>query len=217
MTARGIRNNNPGNIEHNRANRWVGLATPPSDGRFCRFTEMKHGVRALAHLLLVYQTKYKLDTIRKIITRWAPNHENSTTAYVNAVARGFHSADAQIDLSDVHTLHHLTRRIIDHENGADGALVSDDVIGEGVRMALAARRAPVRLARNATAAAAATAATATAAVETGLLDHDTLTSVADTVSAVAPSFSLLRELTPVVGIAVVVAALGFVLWRRWRR
>jgi hypothetical protein len=49
--SRGYRNRNPGNIEHLPTNKWLGLETPPSDGRFCRFRSHQHGIRALALLL----------------------------------------------------------------------------------------------------------------------------------------------------------------------
>ena len=66
---RGYRNSNPGNIEHVAANAWQGLATPPSDGRFCRFTSHEFGIRALAALLITYQDRYQLRSVRAIISR----------------------------------------------------------------------------------------------------------------------------------------------------
>ena len=86
-TTRGYRNRNPGNIEHVPANKWQGLAEPPSDGRFCRFTTHEFGIRALAALLVTYQDRHKLRTPRAIIERWAPKVENDTAAYVAVVAR----------------------------------------------------------------------------------------------------------------------------------
>jgi hypothetical protein len=85
---RGIRNNNPGNIRYNKEKpvKWLGLDTPPSDGTFCRFAYAKYGIRALAKILLNYQDKYGLDTIRKIINRYAPESENDTDAYVKSVS-----------------------------------------------------------------------------------------------------------------------------------
>ena len=37
-------------------------------------------------ILRNYINNYKLDTIRKIIGRWAPKNENNTLAYVKAVS-----------------------------------------------------------------------------------------------------------------------------------
>ena len=71
--SRGYRNRNPGNIEHLATNKWLGLETPPSDGRFCRFRSHQHGIRALAVLLQSYQDRHGLRTVRGIVARWAPS------------------------------------------------------------------------------------------------------------------------------------------------
>ena len=85
---RGLRNNNPLNIDFNPANKWQGLdRDQPSDGRFCRFVSMAYGIRAAAALLVSYQDRYGLNTVRGIIGRWAPPVENDTNAYANTVAR----------------------------------------------------------------------------------------------------------------------------------
>lgn len=52
MTARGIRNNNPGNLRHGED--WLGLAPVQDDQNFCTFTEMHFGVRALLKTLRTY-------------------------------------------------------------------------------------------------------------------------------------------------------------------
>ena len=87
-TPRGIRNNNPGNIDYNPSVKWQGLADPPREpeGRFCRFAAPKWGIRAIARLLITYQDQHDLNTVRGIINRWAPPIENDSDAYVNAVA-----------------------------------------------------------------------------------------------------------------------------------
>ncbi len=59
---RGIRNNNAGNVEYSPANKWLGLADNPSDGRYCRFNHPRYGIRAFVLLLLKYQTEYRLKT-----------------------------------------------------------------------------------------------------------------------------------------------------------
>lgn len=84
---RGIRNNNPLNIEFNSNNSWIGQVG--SDGRFSKFSESKYGIRAAAKLISNYMSRYKLDTIHKIINRWCPSEEkgNNTTSYVETVSR----------------------------------------------------------------------------------------------------------------------------------
>lgn len=58
-----------------------------SDGVFEQFTEMRYGLRAAFILLRCYITKYRLCTIRAIISRWAPETENLTQAYIQHVER----------------------------------------------------------------------------------------------------------------------------------
>jgi hypothetical protein len=132
--SRGYRNRNPGNIDHLPANKWLGLADPPSDGRFCRFRSHQHGIRALALLLQSYADRHRLRTVRGIVARWAPRGENDTRAYQAAVAArlgvGF---DDPIDLHDAATVRGLVEAIIRHELG--GMPYAPETIAEGLRMA----------------------------------------------------------------------------------
>jgi hypothetical protein len=82
MTTRGLRNNNPGNIDRNTI-KWQGMADDQSsDPRFVVFKAPVFGIRALAKTLLAYQNQHGCKTIRQIINRWAPPSENKTEAYV---------------------------------------------------------------------------------------------------------------------------------------
>jgi hypothetical protein len=129
--ARGIRNHNPGNIDYNPKTQWKGLDNPPSDGRFCRFTSAKFGIRALCILLRNYQKLYNLRTVRHIIDRYAPPHENNTDAYVMAVAKAIGVAPTdKIDLFNSAVLLPLVKSIIKHENGYNP--YSDDDIKAGM-------------------------------------------------------------------------------------
>jgi len=116
---RGIRNHNPGNIEHNAANKWRGqLPHEPSvEERFCRFQSAHYGLRALAVLLLGYYRRYRLDTVNKLITRYAPSHENNTRAYVKAVSEALGVKPDQPLTPDSRTLQALLAAIVRHENG----------------------------------------------------------------------------------------------------
>jgi len=85
MEPRGIRNNNPLNIRRS-ADKWQGLKAQQEDREFFQFSEMKWGWRAAFRLLChTYYGKYKLKTIRALITRWAPPKENNTEAYIRRV------------------------------------------------------------------------------------------------------------------------------------
>ncbi len=129
-TPRGIRNNNPGNIEYSPANDWKGQIG--HDGRYAIFSDMKYGVRALAILLINYYQRYGLRTVRQIINRWAPPTENDTESYVNHVAERLGvEPDQMIALAP--NLADLVRAIIRHENGRD---IDERDLLEGVTMAL---------------------------------------------------------------------------------
>lgn len=82
---RGIRNNNPLNIRV--GNNWQGEVANPSDHTFEQFKEMKYGVRAAFIILRNYINRHKLNTIPKVINRWAPSKENNTLAYIKAVEK----------------------------------------------------------------------------------------------------------------------------------
>jgi len=85
MEPRGIRNNNPLNIRRS-ADKWQGLKAQQEDREFFQFSEMKWGWRAAFRLLChTYYGRYKLKTIRALITRWAPPKENNTEAYIRRV------------------------------------------------------------------------------------------------------------------------------------
>ncbi|MEI5638059.1 MULTISPECIES: virion protein [unclassified Pseudoalteromonas] len=83
QTARGIRNNNPLNIE--AGENWVGLAG--TDGRFAVFETAEHGIRAAARILRTYAKKYGITNVAGIISRWAPPVENDTANYIDFVSK----------------------------------------------------------------------------------------------------------------------------------
>ena len=64
------------------------MAEVQTDRAFVQFKSLEWGWRAAFHLLTrTYYHKYRLDTIRDIITRWAPPNENNTQAYIENVSR----------------------------------------------------------------------------------------------------------------------------------
>lgn len=133
--SRGIRNNNPGNIDHNPANKWQGELSHDKaiESRFCRFSSPEYGIRALSKILINYQKKHGLDTVRKIINRWAPPVENDTGAYVVQVAKACNvSPDAIISVGQLLPL--MVPAIIKHENGSQP--YTDSQIADGINMAL---------------------------------------------------------------------------------
>ncbi|AXF75513.1 structural protein [Salmonella enterica] len=118
MTARGIRNNNPGNIRW--GDEWKGLVpeTQRTDKSFCQFKSAEYGIRAMIIILRNYQRKHGLSTISGIINRWAPTNENDTQSYINSVAKATGvDPDQRIDTSDSRFMMKLLQAIIQHENG----------------------------------------------------------------------------------------------------
>jgi len=121
---RGIRNNNPGNIERD-GTRWQGMAARQADARFVVFSDAVWGIRAIARILITYQDKRRaadgsrIDTVRKFIARWAPPVENNTDAYARTVANalGVGVDDPDIDVYDYDTMFGLVASIIRYENG----------------------------------------------------------------------------------------------------
>ena len=111
---RGIRNNNPLNIEFNPANQWQGQTG--TDGRFAIFSSAYYGIRAAGRLMKNYRDKHGLNTTRGIISRWAPPVENNVTAYLNSVTKrtGFFP-DMILNQNDYPK---LVEAMIQHENGA---------------------------------------------------------------------------------------------------
>ena len=84
---RGIRNNNPLNIRRSK-DQWKGMAEAQTDGAFVQFKTLEYGWRAAFYLLTrTYYHKYRLYTIRSIISKWAPPMENKTDAYIANVSR----------------------------------------------------------------------------------------------------------------------------------
>lgn len=92
---RGIRNNNPLNIRIGNA--WLGEVPIPTDQEFEQFTSLRWGLRAGFLLLKRYINRYHLNSIRLIVSRWAPSSENNTDTYIKRVSTltGF-DADATI-------------------------------------------------------------------------------------------------------------------------
>lgn len=137
---RGIRNNNPGNLEAREAFTWLGQNG--SDGRFATFSTPEHGIRALGVNLLSYHRR-GLDTIGKIISRWAPPQDNNDTpAYIEKVSRALGvSPHARLEVNTPAVLSALSKAIIHQENGT--IPFSEEVINSGVFSALGLQELPV--------------------------------------------------------------------------
>lgn len=132
MVARGIRNCNPLNIRI--GNKWKGEVPNPTDKDFEQFSCMHYGLRAGFILLRRYIERYHLDTIKEIISRWAPATENTTSEYVWRVSeRVGISALEKISFNDRKTMIALVDAMILCECGTT---IANDLIEDAYTIVL---------------------------------------------------------------------------------
>lgn len=113
---RGIRNNNPGNIERNGI-AWQGMAADQSsDSRFVVFESPEYGIRALGKVLDTYYYHHGLHTVAGMVSRYAPGSENDTESYIRSVADRL-GVGAEEALSWPGQKAAMVAAIIKHENG----------------------------------------------------------------------------------------------------
>lgn len=113
---RGIRNNNPTNLIYVDSIAWNGQIG--SDGKYAIFDTPVNGLRAAAIQIHTNITRHRADTVRKMITRWAPPHENPTESYISHVSKRLGvSPDQRLDYHS--HVKPLLRAIVLHENGED--------------------------------------------------------------------------------------------------
>jgi hypothetical protein len=127
---RGIRNNNPGNI--NYVGQPGSVKEGGANGRFAVFGSMEEGISALAGQLQRYAAR-GIDTVSSIISKWAPPSENDTGGYINAVAKKLGvDANQHLDLSKNEALKALIEGITNVEVGR--GRVSDSAINAGLQL-----------------------------------------------------------------------------------
>lgn len=103
-----VKNHNPGN-----------LRVPGSASQFQKFSSDDEGVRAMASQLRLYEDRDGLDTIAKIIAKYAPSSENDTRAYIaNVSQRTGLGANDKLDLHDSATLSKVVAAMAKQENSA---------------------------------------------------------------------------------------------------
>lgn len=119
---RGGRNQNFGNLEKPTGFKWDGqvdaLPGVPEETRFCQFSNVDYGIRAIFRILKTYREKYSLDTIEGIIHRYAPPSENDAESYIQQVCMNVHGTDMYpSDKLNYSEYPPLVEAIIKHENG----------------------------------------------------------------------------------------------------
>lgn len=136
MQPRGIRNNNPGNL--NFAGQAGASKEGGENGRFAVFSSMRDGVAALYRQLQLY-IKRGSNTIEAIVNKYAPaGDNNNVAAYIQQLVKetGKKAGDA-LSGGDTETVFKLIRGIINHENGTgkDGqGYVADQDILSGIQV-----------------------------------------------------------------------------------
>ena len=90
---------------------------------------MAYGYRAMFKTLSNYYKNYKLDTIRKMVSRWAPPKENRTDRYIKAVSdyAGI-PADDPININNRELMIRIVAGMSKVENGKE-ADMSDVIAG----------------------------------------------------------------------------------------
>jgi hypothetical protein len=113
LLARGVRNNNPGNIKFLPAARaFKGQLPEPDEKGFGRYDTAANGVRAIGKQLLAYENR-GLTTVRKIASTWSATDQE---AYVANMAKALNvGADSPLPVSN--RLAELAGAIVRQENG----------------------------------------------------------------------------------------------------
>jgi len=83
----GLRNNNPGNLRPlSNGQKWLGEIAPDTTNNFSRFQNVAYGLRAMITDITGDIVNDGRNTLRKLITAYAPPNENDTAAYIATVS-----------------------------------------------------------------------------------------------------------------------------------
>lgn len=130
---RGIRNNNPGNIDYNQRNQWrgqAGIEKGVSNPRFATFDKPENGIRAIAIIIKNYRRLYGIRSIRGILTRYAPGIENDTASYVDFVSKKADTHPDAIISPRSRALVEIVKAIIRFENA--GYEYPEEIVLKGI-------------------------------------------------------------------------------------
>ena len=127
METRGQRNHNPLNIR--KGDQWQGIDKNGTDKEFCTFINDAYGFRAAFRIIHNgFKATPKRDTIRKIVTRWAPPSENNTENYIKIVStRSKIGPDTKLAYQDVARMVDIVKAMAFVETGheyADGVILT---------------------------------------------------------------------------------------------
>lgn len=210
MISRGLRNNNPGNIERNKTP-WQGLCEDQSaDDRFCVFSGEKWGIRAIARILITYfdsrvaANGTAIDTVGELVARWAPETENPTEKYADFIRDGLGvNVGQQINILDYKTMRTVVEAIIRFENGSQP--YDKATIDAGLR--LAGIDVPVKALHKSRTMIASTAATAATVAPL-------ITDKIDSVKAVLEPLAETNDYIKYGLTALTLISVGVIIWAR---
>lgn len=217
---RGIRNNNPGNIEYSPRNQWQGQIG--SDGRFAVFSAPEYGIRSIARVLLTYQRKYRLTSIQAMINRYAPPHENHTRNYINRVCASLGvKPNDPVSVQDPVVTRALIRAITAVENGNayfdyyEQAIIDKGLALAGIHATPTTSLLKSKRTITATAGVAGTLAGTTAAVDQINTAVQQMTALGGTAAQMA---SRLSDAKAAIWALAAIALVGFsvIIYLKWR-
>jgi hypothetical protein len=115
---RGIRNNNPGNLTRT-AITWQNKVphSQNTDTRFEQFRSFVWGLRAMLRDIRNDINLKGKNTIRELITEYAPPNENNTAGYINTLSTRTGIGADEVFTADKETVRKLAREICIIENG----------------------------------------------------------------------------------------------------
>jgi hypothetical protein len=134
-TSRGLRNNNPANLKLTSI-AWQGKIpnseNKDTDKTFEQFKELKYGIRAMFKDLINDISKGK-NTVKKLISEFAPPSENDTKSYIKKVCSSIGVAENdKITKVNRSFLLLLARAILTVELGKHNKEVTDADLNEGI-------------------------------------------------------------------------------------
>ena len=133
LNTSGYKGCNPLNVRFS-SDKWRG-SIGQSDNGYVIFSTPMDGVRAAATVIKNYGTKYGINTVRDIVSRYAPASENPTDDYIANVCKGTgYQPDEKLDTKNPEVLKKLVTAMMKQEIG--DVPYSEETINEGVQRAL---------------------------------------------------------------------------------
>lgn len=132
LNTSGYKGCNPLNVRAS-SDKWKG-SIGSSDNGYVIFSTPMDGIRAAATVIKNYGTKYGINTVRDIVSRYAPASENPTDDYIANVCKDTgYQPDEKLDMKNPEVLKKLVTAMMKQEIG--DVPYSDETINEGVQRA----------------------------------------------------------------------------------